>query len=248
MWNSQTIFKLLLLVVALMTGAFSLVREVLQFVDPVKYPEKSLFFACLRIACILAFAILWWQESRARAKAERELNASKPQFALGLGDIVWLYRDDRDLTVFFILANIINSGQPSVALNWKGRYRLGNSVEDMQIFTIHGTYDVTVGHDRISLTNDNLLNVKALEIPIGKGQFLGGRLLLTVKGDRTAQVKALQHRIEVECTDYLGNKSTAVYIPDPRPSETLSIHYSEKVERVVDESISDTALPPPEEE
>jgi hypothetical protein len=235
MFNMRAIGRVVLLMVALMSGIFSLAREALQFIDPAKYPEKSLFFACLRAACILAFALLWWQEKSARMKSEQELNNSKPKFVLGLGNIVWLYQKDRDLTVFFMLASITNSGQPSVALNWRGKYKVGTSIEEMEVFTLRGTYTVDIEKDKLSLTNDNLINVKTLETPVGKGQFVGGRIVVAIKGDRSEQIRAIRHTIEIECSDYINNKSTATYIPSPIPPDSLILHHAEKVERLADE-------------
>lgn len=230
--NMRPILHFALWVVAIMSGITSLIREVLQFVDPIKYPEKSLFYACLRVACIVALALLWWQEKRARIVAEALLQNSKPRLELGLGNVLWLYRADKDLTVFFVLANVLNRGEPSVTLNWSARYLLNGNTEAMELFQIFGTYDVTVDDQVIHLTNDNLLNLKTLETPIQKGQWVGGRILCTVKGNRTEQIKAVQYAIEVTCEDFLGTKTTAIYKPSSAPAGSLTLHFREKTEKL----------------
>jgi hypothetical protein len=88
MFDMRAVGRVILLVVAIMSGIFSLLREVLQFVDPTRYPEKSLFFGCLRAACIVAFGLLWFEERRARTTAEAQLNSTKPRLVLSLGNIV----------------------------------------------------------------------------------------------------------------------------------------------------------------
>jgi hypothetical protein len=139
------------------------------------------------------------------------------------------------MAVFFLLASVINRGEPSVTLNWKGLYKVGNSTEDMEMFHIAGTYTITVDDQRLSLTNENLINLKTLETPVQRGQFAGGRLFLTLPGDRSAQIKSLQHSIEIKCQDYLGNISTALYRPSSMPVKTLLGHYKEKREFIADE-------------
>jgi hypothetical protein len=103
------------------------------------------------------------------------------------------------------------------------------------MFNIRGTYTITLDAEKLSLTNEDLLNLKILETPIHKGQFIGGRILCAVPGDRSPQIKALQHIIEIDCEDYLGKKSTAVYKPDARPPKSLLTHYKEKRELIAEE-------------
>ncbi len=122
----RPIFRVLLLTVAIMSGALSLLREFLQFVDPTKYPEKSLFYACLRVACILAFALLWWEEKKARVRTDAALNDTRPNLVLSLGNLIWIYDSAADKTVFFLSASVVNRGQPSVTLSWALTTKWGN--------------------------------------------------------------------------------------------------------------------------
>jgi hypothetical protein len=160
---------------------------------------------------------------------------SRPRLVLSLGNLVWQHRTEDDLTVFFILASLINKGEPSVAWNWKAKYRVGDSVESGELYNITGSYALNVGDTKITFINDDLLNLKALETPIQKGQFVGGRIFFAVPGDRTEQIKSIQHTIEIECQDYLGNISTAKYQPSPLPPKALLGHYKEKREPIVKE-------------
>jgi hypothetical protein len=72
------VYRVLLIVVALMSGPFSLIREVLQFIDPVKYPEKPLFMACLWTAFMVAMFLIWLDEFQARKHAEKKLFDERP--------------------------------------------------------------------------------------------------------------------------------------------------------------------------
>ena len=166
----------------------------------------------------------------------------RPKFGLTLGAIVWQYREDKDLTVFYMLASVINRGEPSVTLCWKGTYAIGKSSENMEMFHILDTITIAVDGEVLSLTNDSLVNLRTSEASIQRGQLVGGRLLFTVPGDRTAQIKSLFYTIEVECQDYLGNISTATYRPSSVPTKVLLGHYREKREFIIDEP--ERAMPP----
>jgi hypothetical protein len=226
----QALARYVLLVVAIMSGSLSLIRESLQFVDPLKYPEKSLFFACLRGACIVAFALLWWQEARARKRAETELASSKPNLILSLGITIWNYNADIDQTIFFLSAGIVNRGEPSVTLNWRCIYHCGESAEIMRTYYITDTYTLTIKDKTIIFTNADLLNLKTIEHPIAKGQYVGGRLLFAVPGNRSDQIKALRHKLEVQCEDYLGTISKSEYVPSAEPVNELIYFHTERTE------------------
>ena len=245
MTQLEAIGKYVLLIVAIMSGALSLLRECLQFADPQKYPEKSLFFACLRVACIVAFALLWWQESRARKRSEDQLASSKPNLVITLGVTIWNYNSDIDSTIFFLSGGIVNRGEPSVTLNWQGRYKCGESVEVMRTYNITDTYPLTVGDKQIIFTNANLLNLRTIEHPIAKGQYVAGRLLFAVPGNRGDQIKALCHKIEVQCEDYLGTVSTCEYVPSAEPMNELIYFHTEQTAKVALSSEPETGDIPP---
>jgi hypothetical protein len=168
---------------------------------------------------------------------------NRPRLLLSLGNLIWQYRTSDDLTVFFILASLINKGEPSVALNWKVKYRVGTCTETGEIYSITGSYALDINDTRITFTNDNLLNLKTLETPIQKGQFVGGRIFFAVTGNRTDQIKAIQHTIEIECEDYIGNISTAKYQPSPKPVKALLGHYKEKRESIKEEEPNSVKQP-----
>jgi len=158
----------------------------------------------------------------------------KPRLTLTLSNLIWQYRTSDDLTVFFILASLVNSGEPSVAMNWRVKYQVEDSIEFAEIYSIMGSYVVDVDSTRVTFTNENLLNLKTLETPIQKGQFVGGRIFFAVPGNRTEQIKSIRHSIEIECQDYLGKSTKAKYQPSPIPVKTLLSHYKEKREAIKD--------------
>jgi hypothetical protein len=228
--NLRALWGVLITVIAIMSGILSLVREFLQFVDPVRFPERSLFLASAQIAFLVSVGFLWWQEKHARIVAETLLDKSKPQFELTTGDTIWQYRVTEGLTAIYVSAGLLNRGEPSVALGWSARYLLNGASEEMELFNIATPHVIQVDDQQVTFTNDNLINVKTLERPLLKGQWVGGRVLCTVRGDRTAQIMAAQFRIEISCADYTGKLYKATYTPSPTPPRTLRLHYSEQLQ------------------
>ena len=140
------------------------------------------------------------------------------------------------MTAFYLLASIVNKGEPSVSLNWKARYVLNGAKEPMEIMQISTPHILKVAKKQVTFTNENLTNLKTSEFPVQKGQFVEGRILCAVPGDRVEQIRAAQYNIEVECTDYTGKKSVARYRPSPAPPKSLIQHYAEKTQPLPAES------------
>jgi len=230
MINLKTVWGVLITGVAIMSGVLSIVREVLHFVDPAKFPERSIFFASVRVAFLVAVGVLWWQEKRARIVAETLLDRSKPHFELSLGQHIWQYRQDLDLTCFYFLTGLLNRGEPSVALSWNARYILNRHPEPMEIFQIASPHTIAIDDRVVTFTNENLLNVKTLERPVLKGQWIGGRMLLTLPGNRSLQLQAAQFKVELSCSDYAGTTYSAEYVPSGAPARTLLTHFAEHVQ------------------
>jgi hypothetical protein len=66
------------LVVAVMSGALSLVREYLLFQYPTKFQEPPLFWASLRIAFGISLIYLWHEERQKRLALEKQAEQPPP--------------------------------------------------------------------------------------------------------------------------------------------------------------------------
>jgi len=66
-------FAVVVLVVALMSGILSLIREFLLFQYPNKFQEPPLFWGCLRIAFGISLVFFWYEERRKRVLLEKSL-------------------------------------------------------------------------------------------------------------------------------------------------------------------------------
>jgi hypothetical protein len=187
--------------------------------------------AALILFLVAAF-LSWNEEHRLRMVAEAQLADRRPRFLFNLGAMIWQYNRERDATAFFVVGEIVNQGEPSVATHWSATYNIGASSEPMTGFYLHGEYVLTVGSESITFTNNDLLPARTLSRRVERGEHRGGRLLFTVPGNRTAQVESLQFRIDITCHDYLRTPYTASYAPSPAPVDGIQHLPSENVQPV----------------
>jgi hypothetical protein len=75
----RRILTVFAVVIALMSGILSLVREFLLFEYPTKFQEPPLFWACLRIAFGVSLIALWYEERQKRLSLEKDLQP-EPSF------------------------------------------------------------------------------------------------------------------------------------------------------------------------
>lgn len=87
MSSFRLVYRISLTVIALMSGPLSILREVLQFIDPAKYPEEPLFMACLWTAFMVAMFLLWLDENQARRKAEKTLEDERPKLGMNVNGV-----------------------------------------------------------------------------------------------------------------------------------------------------------------
>jgi hypothetical protein len=72
-------------VVALMSGALSIVREIYTMYSG-QLPAKPLFWSCARLAFIFSAAILWYLERKGRLEADARVDQGRPHFAFEVVD------------------------------------------------------------------------------------------------------------------------------------------------------------------
>ena len=85
-------FKLVLFMVALMSGILSLVRE-LYGMYAGNLPPRNLFWSCTLIAFVISSFILWWRENKARTTAEKalaDIENARPRIILKQPDPIYI--------------------------------------------------------------------------------------------------------------------------------------------------------------
>jgi|GEM_PF-4167544 len=153
-----------------------------------------------------------------------------PEFELGISGIVWTYEEVPDRTLVFFGTRLLNRGAPSISQNWSAKYVAGASEEMMTGFYLVDPYILTLGKERLTVENSDLLNVKTAEKALERGCAGYGRLLFVLPGDRRTQLKSIQFRIEVKTQDYTGREYVSEYLPSSTHLTSLMRHPFEKGE------------------
>jgi hypothetical protein len=98
----------------------------------------------LWIAASLCFLFANYKAWERKAKLARELESRlsdrRPKFIFSIGGVLWTYNQQYDLTVFFLSAEIINQGEPSIASRWSATYSINTVSETMTPFYLTDAY------------------------------------------------------------------------------------------------------------
>ncbi|MBB5342365.1 hypothetical protein [Tunturibacter empetritectus] len=97
------------------------------------YKEKNVPASWLVASGVFFFAFGFYQAwSKERDEKEGALaRIESPKFDFLVGTTIPLYDASYDLTIFFMLARILNKGHASVTTDWSATYRLGTAQEKM---------------------------------------------------------------------------------------------------------------------
>src|SRR6266568_3366175 len=121
MFNNWSPLQIILLMVGLMSGVLSIVREALGIWRGESISQRSLFWHCVVIAFLLSMGILVWQKSSQIDGLEKQLDElSKPQFEIAHGTAAVLkgtaeYTKVTEPRTFIVLpVTVFNHGAPSV--------------------------------------------------------------------------------------------------------------------------------------
>jgi hypothetical protein len=198
------------------------------------YKDKNVPASWLVACGVLFFGIglyqAWSKERDEKEAAQARIES--PNFEFSVGTIIWRYDPQTQLSVFFVLASILNKGHRSIARNWNAEYRIGLAKEQMKSFFLREPYIIPIGDEQITFENGDLLNVRASQNAIERGDMGEGRLLFTLPGDRTHQIAGLQYSIEYSCEDYQGKVYRAVYRPSPEPVPKLVTFAHERAKKI----------------
>ncbi len=178
---------------------------------------------------VVASFLAWQVEHGTRVAAEGRLQDRRPKFIFNAGPTVWLYDKNVNKTVFFLAGGILNQGESSVALGWSAKYTIGDTSEPMKMFHLIGPYTVPVGNEHLTLMENDLLPTKAFTQQIARGDQKSGRILVTLEGDRTAQVRERNFAIEITCQDFLFTPYSTSFVPSAEPLDGLQFFPTENV-------------------
>ena len=186
----------------------------------------------------------WSEEHSKLVSANRKLSELSPHFDFLVGTLLWKYDETQDRTLFFPIARILNRGHSSITTNWDATYNISGTTEKMIPLWLRGEYRIRIGNEELTLENGDLLSAKTAENSIERGGVASGRLLFTLRGNRTQQLQSLQYTIEFTCADYQGTKYAAIYRPSPEPvTELITFAHERAVIRQSETSTGSKPLP-----
>jgi hypothetical protein len=168
--------------VALMSGILSIAREVLSIFFPGQVPQRSLFWNCVVIACIISVSLLWWLEHIKAINFSKELEKEKsdkePKLNAEFSVLATSPVGEHDeSSVIIITAIITNIGAPSIISNVQVVIKKGNvEIQGKDLVLGQGPMFLEgEGKDlKLLLKEEDNLVKKGISSPIPTGGALHG--------------------------------------------------------------------------
>jgi hypothetical protein len=213
-------FKVVLLMVAFMSGILSIIREAILIHKPDTVHEKKLFWGCIRIAFFVSAIVLWGTEHHEVLTLNAELNeATVPRLKMevdqiGIGTAGSEIPQLNGRTTVFIVANVVNTGAPSIAEGYHLTVTLpdGTKYSDIAPFKTTEQKDMRLflGHsstgESVVFSQADTLFEKTFAKPIEKGTRVRGVLGFALPvGVEPKSVKAKGTTFSLSCRDISDN-------------------------------------------
>jgi hypothetical protein len=205
-------------VVALMSGILSIVREVITLYAPGRFEQRSLFWACVRIALVIsAFLAMYGLYQRGedlRQQLTEAQDRSKPKLSWRFDQWFVTTRGGvPNATYIFIQGVIKNTGAPSIVDAWQFVLitQDGKSYEgEKRLFTGVPFFDPAPGQGVRLYQSDNLI-LKQPDEPIPSGGRRAGWLLFIINKPQ-AEVFDDNAKMQISFEDVTGVKTTETQI------------------------------------
>lgn len=210
MFSYLSYFKIVLLVVAFMSGILSLFREILLIYRPEVVPERVLFWRCMWIAFIISAVTLWGIEHRDLIEANGKIEQlTRPKFILTLGPAVNFIQREKDVTLCFLAVQIANSGAASAVRGFKVHYESPTLNADVQHVNLTSEVPLNTPSGPFIVGPKELINMQTGVIT--QGDFRTGRLAIVIPGNKLDEFNT-GAKLTVTVWDYLGNPYKLDYV------------------------------------
>jgi hypothetical protein len=113
-------FRVVLLMVALMSGILSIIREWVLIYHPDKVDKRRIFWGCVKIAFVLSALMAWFIEHHAVVEANHRLaELTMPQLSAEIDSVATAPMGPQNSeTLATLTASIRNQGAPTIIRNW----------------------------------------------------------------------------------------------------------------------------------
>ena len=210
------------------------------------YPAiRDFVFNHAKVFLIGFGVLLIWLDHRSVFAKHRRPLSEKSGLKLNLDGILYVYDSVLDSTVFVLSAYLINKGEPTIAKDWTAEYEIGGWKEAMKAFYLISDYIINIGDESITIENKHLIQTQILTNRLDTGEAKAGRLIFSVPGKRLDQIKALQFKIRVQCSDYADRKTSAMFVPDPVPIVGIKMYPGERLSKIAKNSQAVIPSQPP---
>jgi len=201
-------FKVVLLVVALMSGILSVIREWALIHASDKVNEKRLFWGCVRIAFVISAITLWAVEHSSVIELNKRLDAlTKPQFSVTdlqaiLGEI-----PNGSLGTFVLRVNNTGAASSIAEDTWRISATVDGEKHDADMLTLlpTATDRCIQGQGVRRFVPSDALYERAAH-PIATNDYRLGVLEAQFVGVSKAQLLEDSTRINLSAADVNGNK------------------------------------------
>ena len=202
-------FQIVLLMVGLMSGILSIVREALLIHSPDKIGEKLLFWRCVWIAFIVSSGLLWAIEHHSNLALQAKLEQiAKPQFDVVLDQLLDTHATGSDITVVMIQMGIMNKGSDSAVTNYRVHYHSNTLDQDVPVIWLPPSEERAAFPKEYQTIDGDVPNMLYRgQSPIIRGSIVAGKLFIRIPGNRQFE---LSHgaTLAVTVQDYLGDEFT----------------------------------------
>jgi hypothetical protein len=196
--------------VSLMSGVASVVLSILFFVILKKRQSRRWFGIAALVCFFLASARIWTNEHRKYLSA---VENNSPKFQITAKDGLLNIYDNGKLTLVALNAELVNSGAPSVAINWKAHYKSPTFDGDVYITTIDKDglkmiYPPPL--PPLTIEKEDTLNYKTTNV-LQRGAYASGKLVVGIPGDRSHEINR-DSSITITVQDYLGKTYSYLWV------------------------------------
>jgi len=205
--------QILLLMVGLMSGIFSLFREVFLINHPEKAQNAHLFWRCVFITFIISAVSLWVSERQKTLDLKARLDElTKPGFVVESGRQMSAFGNN--ITTTFLSVRITNRGADSAIFDYEAYFQSKSQPSPIRLKTIAPTL---VGPLKLRYPNGRWYEIPASGLIynrkelIHRGDYIAGLMPIEIPGDRRQEFTDPDTIVTIKVKDYTGNWTSGYF-------------------------------------
>lgn len=201
--------------VAFMSGILSIAREAILVFRPTMTPQKSLFWACVRISFVLSALLAFYGAYERGEDLQTQLNQEKdrsiPKLSGEVEEIISGDSPEQKAANVFVLISLTNGGAPSIADGFSAEVDAGTLHLQEQPTWINAGYTLLGADKKVVAKFQEQDNIGTkVNTPIPQGGRVRGWLRYVFNGVASMQVRpGTGVRWTITFKDYLNREYKA---------------------------------------